>query len=276
VAFDPTRVSQLESVLPCLYWVADRSWLPRDVLLRLLSDLGAPESAAAEVLSRLRTDGTLIAERRGREIDYALAGLARRAFRQTRGALDPTRSDKPKPPPAWKGAFDGLLIAVPAAERPARDRLRRAARMAGYAPLRPGLMIGVRNRWTALAEVVGDLPASASVSPVTLGLKTDDARRAAADAWRLDRASRRLHAQADRLEAAAAAPGFGSGAAALSGYVVLVLPVYRLFVRVPPLPSELLPSDWPVDRLVAAVGTVRHGLGAAAATYVDELLSHER
>ncbi|HEU5484749.1 MAG TPA: hypothetical protein VFU98_07575, partial [Microlunatus sp.] len=188
----------------------------------------------------------------------------------------PARTENPKPPPPWKGSFDGLLVAVPATERPARNRLRRAARMAGYAPLRPGLMIGVRNRWTALAEVVGDLPAAASVYPVTLGMRLDDARRAANDAWRLDRASSKLHTLADRLEVIGTRPPSEYGAAALRGYVTQVLPAYRLFVRVPPLPVELLPEDWPVARLVESVTVVRGHLGARAATYVEELLSHGR
>jgi DNA-binding transcriptional regulator PaaX len=44
-------------------------------------------------------------------------------------------------------------------------------------------------------------------------------------------------------------------------------------VGIPQLPPELLPADWPVPRLVAALAEVRDGLGQAAEAYVAGVLA---
>jgi len=137
-------------------------------------------------------------------------------------------------------------------------------------------MIGVRSGWIALADVAADLPAAAYVHPVTLGMKIGDARRAAVEAWRLDRAATKISTVADRLEQTHDGQGGESAAEALRSYVRLTLPAYRLLIQVPTLPGELEPPDWPMPRMIAAMRTVRAGAGAAAQAYVGELLSSDR
>lgn len=260
---------RLTSVVPFLFGVSDRSRLPGTALVELLTATGASETAARSVLARMRADGGLLSIRHGRRTDYELAGLVKEAFVRARAQGHP----EPTPPPGnWSGTFHGLLYAVPEAERAHRDRLRHAARLAGYASLRPGLSIAIQDGWPSLATAVADLPPSVNVYPLTLRMAPDDARSAAAEAWELSAVARRTGALVGRLEAAADHPHRGSAPDALRRYVELALPAYRFFVGIPQLPAELLPVDWPAPRLVAALAAVRANVGVAAEAYVRQVL----
>ena len=262
------------SVVPFLFGVAMRPRLPGTVLVRLLIDVGATESAARSVLSRLRRDGALAGHRRGRTTDYELAGLVGEAFLRARAVGNPDRVAALSPPNPWKGEFQGLLFGVPEELRSHRDRLRNAARLAGYAPLRPGLMVAAWDGWPALADVVAGLPNTATIYPLTLRMTPDDARRAAAEAWRLPEVAANTETLIARLVAGReAGSGATPSAVSLQHYVELALPAYHFFVGIPQLPVELLPDDWPVPRLVEALAGVRDGLGAAAETYVAAVLA---
>ena len=261
------------SVVPFLFGVAMRSRLPGTVLVRLLIDVGATESAARSVLARLRSDGALAGHRRGRTTDYELAGLVGEAFLRAQAVGNPDRMAALPTGGPWTGEFHGLLFGVPENLRSHRDRLRNAARLAGYAPLRPGLMVAARDGWSALAAVVSELPDVATIYPLTLRLTPEDARRAAAEAWRLPEVAANAEALIAGLVAAReAGSGAPPSAAALRRYVELALPAYHFFVGIPQLPVEVLPDDWPVPRLVVALAGVRDGLGAAAETYVAGVL----
>jgi phenylacetic acid degradation operon negative regulatory protein len=270
---DDDRSPRLVSVVPFLFGVAMRPRLPGTVLIRLLGDVGASESAARSVLARLRGDGAVTAHRRGRTSDYELAGLVEEAFLRARAVGNPDRVPAPAPPQPWAGEFHGLLYGVPEHLRSHRDRLRHAARLAGYAPLRPGLMLSAFDGWGALAEVVAALPGAVTLYPVTLRLTPDDARRAAGEAWRLPEVAAATEKLIDRLVAGAGAADVEPGPAALQRYVELALPAYHFFVGIPQLPVELLPEGWPVPRLVAALAAVREGWGAAAGASVAEVLA---
>ncbi len=261
------------TVVPFLFGVAMRSRLPGTVLVRLLSDVGASESAARSVLARLRGDGSVTTHRRGRTSDYELAGLVREAYLRARAVGNPDRVPAPAATPPWTGEFHGLLYGVPEHLRSYRDRLRHAARLSGYAPLRPGLMVSAWDGWSALAPIVADLPEVVTLYPVTLRLTPDDARRAAAEAWRLPEVAAATDELVDRLVAGADTTPADVGPAALQRYVELALPAYLFFVGIPQLPVELLPDGWPVPRLVAALAAVRDGLGAAAEAHVAAVLT---
>jgi phenylacetic acid degradation operon negative regulatory protein len=267
--------SRLVSVVPFLFGVGDRTRLPGTALVRLLTDTGASESAARSVLARLRADGGLRSIRRGRNVDYELAGLVEAGFRRALGIGHPER-DETAPRPAWSGEFHGVLFTFAEDDRSHRDRLRSAARLAGYAPLRPGLMISPWDGWSALAGVVSRLPESATVYPLALRLTPADARAAAAEAWQLPTVAANTHALIDRLTAALEEAPPESGPAALARYVELALPAYRFFVGIPRLPDELLPADWPLAGLQQALGQVRDRIGLPAEAYVQRVLAGER
>lgn len=265
---------RLVAYVPFLFGIADRTRLPGTVLVRLLVDIGASQSAARSVLARLRADGGLRSVRRGRHTDYELAGLVASAFRRARGTGHPEMSDHPGSAGGWPGEFHGILFTIAERDRPHRDRLRNAARLAGYAPLRPGLMISPWDGWPALAGAVARLPPGSTVYPLVLRLAADDARSAAAETWGLARVASGTQSLIVGLARAVADDaGALRGPRALARYAELALPAYHFFIGVPALPPELLPPDWPLARLVETLGRVREHFGTAAESYVSEVLA---
>ncbi|GAA3630845.1 hypothetical protein [Microlunatus ginsengisoli] len=261
------------AAVPFVFGVADRMSLPGTALVRLLTDVGISESAARSSLARLREDGALRSVRHGRRTDYELAGLVEAAFLRARATGHPELG-QPDAAASWSGEFHGLLFAIPETERPHRDRLRHAARLAGYAPLRPGLMIATADGWPALAEIVADTPDGATICPLVLRLAPADARTAALQAWNLARVAVNAEALIGRLHAAVDDdPASPSGPDALRRYTELAMPAYRFFIGIPQLPAELLPPDWPFDRLVAALAAVRTYVGLAAERYVADVVA---
>ena len=211
--------------------------------------------------ARLRADGGLRSIRHGRTVDYELAGLVETAFRRALGTGHPDRRDDEARAGGWSGYFHGILFTLPEDARSHRDRLRNAARLVGYAPLRPGLMISPWDGWPALGDVVAALPGSATVYPLRLAFALPDARAAAAEAWQLPRVAANTEGLSERLAAALEDDPPSAGPAVLSRYVELALPAYHFFVGIPRLPDELLPSDWPLPRLVSVLSRVRSGSG---------------
>ncbi len=265
---------RLVAYVPFLFGIADRARLTGTVLVELLVDIGVSESAARSVLARLRADGGLRSVRRGRRTDYELAGLVESAFRRARKTGHPEMSDQPGHDGGWSGEFHGILFTIAERDRSHRDRLRNAARLAGYAPLRPGLMISPWDGWPALADAVARLPAGSTVYPLVLRLTADDARSAAAEAWGLARVAASTEALIVALARAVADDsGELRGPAALARYAELALPAYHFFIGVPTLPPELLPPDWPLRRLVETLGRVREHFGTAAEVYVGDVLA---
>jgi phenylacetic acid degradation operon negative regulatory protein len=265
---------RLVAYVPFLFGIADRTRLPGTVLVRLLVDIGASASAARSVLARLRADGGLRSLRHGRRTDYELAGLVDSAFRRARRTGHPELPDHRRDDGRWPGEFHGILFTIAESDRSHRDRLRNAARLAGYAPLRPGLMISPWDGWPALADAVALLPAASTVYPFVLRLAAADARSAAAEAWGLARVAAATEALIVELARAVADDsGELRGPAALARYAELALPAYRFFIGVPALPRELLPPDWPLLRLVETLGRVREQFGTAAESYVGEVLA---
>jgi phenylacetic acid degradation operon negative regulatory protein len=272
VASDPDhREIPIASLISFLYGVTGRDVLPGPVLIRLITDLGIADSAARSAIARMRRNGQLAGTRHGRITDYQLIGLAASGFRHARQLGHPGAA---RPERVWQGEFAGILYGVPERLRRHRDRLRTAALLAGYAPLRPGLLIAVTDGWDTLAPTVASLPAAVTIYPVTLRMKPADAKSAAIEAWNLVRLARHLDDQAGRLKRALrAGPGVRpNGPAALRRLAQLTVPVYRSFIVVPPLPAELLPDDWPQPELVRLLGEVHATFGPPARQYVTTVL----
>lgn len=253
-------------LVPFLCGVAEREDLPGPVLVRLLTDLGLGEAAARTLLARMRTRGALRAERHGRMVSYRLAGATAAAFRRVQ------RADRAPAP--WAGVFHGVLYTVPEEERAFRDALRRAAMLAGYGPLRPGLSVSPHDRWDALADAVSKPPAGARVYPVQLRLALDDARTVAAEAWNLDelaaRYRQRVTTMRRRLASGRSDPP--PTARTLRTYTQLLRPAIQILLVDPGLPDELLPPDWPRAEVVAAVAATEQRFQGPSRRYVDSLL----
>src|ERR1700724_1940712 len=76
--------SQTVALVPFLFGVTGTDELAGVALTRLLGDLGIGAAAARQQLARMRRDGQLSASRRGRGVDYRLAGPFAATFRRLR------------------------------------------------------------------------------------------------------------------------------------------------------------------------------------------------
>ncbi|MEW9549240.1 PaaX family transcriptional regulator C-terminal domain-containing protein [Nonomuraea sp. NPDC050783] len=256
------------ALVPFLYGVARREELPGVVLVRLLTDLGLSEGAARSLIARMRRDGLLAATPRGRGADYRLAGGFLADFRRA-------RDRQPGPPPAWEGRFHAVFYTVPEAQRAYRDRLRRAATLARYGLMQPGVLISPTDRRALLVAELGDPPPAGTVYHGHVGLPVADAAEVAYRAWDLAELNGRFREHAARLRAAVrgwSAPPEPDGAT-LAAYVRLLGGALVDTVRVPPLPAELLPADWALPELHAAVGEVFARCGPPSHAYVARLLA---
>lgn len=253
-------------LVPFLFGVTGREWLPGPALVRMCTDAGLPAATARTTISRLRDRGGLHAERQGRHLNYRLAGATAAAFTRLEGAHPPADD--------WDHVFHGILYTVPEKERAFRDALRRSAVLTGYGHLRAGLLIAPRDAWETVSAQMPPVPAGARVAPLRLQLAPDDARAAAAEAWDLDAIAAALDAQRRRLDDAfAAADGPPEPSAeSLRAYLDLVRPVFRALLWEPSLPVALLPPTWPRQALLASLHRALAHHQPAARRYTDTLL----
>jgi hypothetical protein len=128
--------------------VSPRAALPGPVLVRLLNDLGLEEGAARSTILRMRHAGWITSVRTGRTVGYAPSPSPLAGHR--RHTEQPTAAGR-----AWDGTFHGMLVTVPERRRSFRDALRRAAALAGYRSLRPGLLIAPSDRTAEIAPWTG-------------------------------------------------------------------------------------------------------------------------
>ncbi|MFB9236532.1 hypothetical protein ACFFWC_13385 [Plantactinospora siamensis] len=252
-------------MVPFLFGVTGRPELPGALLTRLLGDLGLSRAAARALLLRMRNDGQLVGTRRGRGVDYRLAGSAARGFERVRTAAQPPRTE-------WTGAFHALLHQVPESRRAFRDALRRAAVMTGYGILQQGVLIALTDRSHLLAPLA-DPPAEAMVYSARLAMSDAEAARAARHAWSLDelaaRHRRHIATLRDAVRQGRTPP---AGPAGLRRYAELLRAPLIDTLSSPRLPEPLEPADWPMPDLQAAIGEVQRVYGGPAVSYARSLL----
>src|SRR5699024_9226800 len=115
--------------VPFLFGALGASAVTGPVLVRLLSELGVHESAARNLLVRMRNMGFLEVERSGRMAIYRINAEFTHRYRQVEGTAAA---------PIWQGRFDGIVYSIPEKFRRLRDRLHHTALAAGYGQLRSG------------------------------------------------------------------------------------------------------------------------------------------
>lgn len=259
--------SRTIGLVPFLFGLADGPTLPAAVLNRLLVDLGMSPAAAKAQLARMRQRGQLATTRRGRTVDYRLAGPFAESFQRIRTWAPSS--------PSWDGSFHALLYQVPEAARAFRDQFRRNALLVGYGLLQQGVLIAVDDRSGALAGILADRPANATVYPARLRLSLPDARTAAATAWALPDVARRYlrHCRTLRAALADSAHRPESGPTAVRRLAELMNAPAIDSLLAPDLPAELLPEDWPSGQLADLIGRVAERYGPAASGYVRSLVN---
>jgi len=255
------------SLVVFTFRVARREELPGPVLLELLSSLDVSPGAARAVLLRMRRAGWLDVARHGRQATYRLSPLLSSSAQRLVEILGAA--------PPWDGTFFGLLYSVPEGERAFRDALRRAAMLAGYGMLRPGLLISPVDRSEDLRWSLDRERGTAQVLSLRLSLSTEDARDVAAEVWSLTSlaAAYRRRATVLRRQLTAVRRRPPAASQVLRRYAGALLPVFEVASRDPGLPGELLGDDWPgreVGRLVAETFAT---MGPMVTDYVSQLLS---
>jgi phenylacetic acid degradation operon negative regulatory protein len=181
--------------------------------------------------------------------------------------------------PAWDGVFHGLLFAIPESCRAYRDALRRAAVLAGFGLLRPGLLVTTdERRWNRIESMLTTAPAASRLLRAELRLAPADAHAAAAEAWPLDALAATYRRQAAELlravDAHRTTPPTGPSSVRLMWEVMT--PISGTAISDPGLPLELLPADWPgceMKRAVEAAGIV---VGPGVQAYIADLVAASR
>lgn len=252
------------SLIPFLFGCSRLEGFPGTPLIRLLGDLGVTEAAARTTLARLRTNGSLTSTRFGRRSQYRLNGPMKAAFERARERPDDDR---------WDGGFHGIIYGVPERDRYFRDMLRLEMVRLGYAPLRPGLMISPRDRFDDLAKVREGMPAGAYAMRTWIGLTLADARESAERAWSLTLLEREYARQAKMLQRLSRrSRSIRPDAATLRNFFQHQRTVLSLYLSDPRLPSELLPSSWPIQEVDAARRAFRETWSPSIIRYIDSVI----
>lgn len=256
-----TNRRQTIGLVPFLFGVAQTDQLAGVVLVRLLGELGLGVAAARQQLSRMRNDGQLNAIRRGRGVDYQLAGPFAATFRRLRSSGEP--------PPPWAGQFRTLLYQMPEAQRAYRDRLRRSAQLLGYGLLQPGVLISVPDLSDELAAVLAAAPPGCHIHRGTLHVSTTAAAAIARTAWDLDELADAFREQLATLSLAMGAHGTPPATAGTLRRLSQLrnTPLVDL-ISDPGLPPQLLPANWPGPELAHLMKQVRDRYLPPAAQYI--------
>jgi len=237
-------------LVPFLFGVTGRTELPGGALTDLLIDAGLSRSAARALIARMRTAGQLASSKRGREVDYRLAGNFARGFERI-------RSGAARPVTPWTGRFHALLYQVPEGQRAFRDQLRRHALFVGYGIMQPGVLIALTDLSPRLAEVLAAKPGDASVRVGTIALSVEDAAEVAFEAWDLARVGANYREHIASLRTALKAEDeLPATAETLKAFADLSMPPLVDTLRDPGLPPELRPADWPWVELVGLIEEV--------------------
>lgn len=244
-----------------LFGLAGRPELPGVTLRRMLADLEVSPDAARSLLARMVREDQLTSRRDGRTTTYALAGAFAAGWERVRDQA----MTRPVP---WPGHFHALLHTVPETHRGFRDQLRRAAVLAGYGVLQPGVLIALTDRSQALTDVLAAAPPDARIRRATLGMTRAEAADAASVAWGLPDLAARFHAHVAAMDPPAPAPGPG----AFRAFVDVLQPALTDTLREPALEPDLMPPGWPGPMLRTALGRYQRAHEPVLAAYRDEVL----
>jgi phenylacetic acid degradation operon negative regulatory protein len=131
--------------------------IPLRVVLRLGEDLGVSEDAVRSAALRMVRDGWLIAERRGRESQYALTPRGHRLMLEGRRRMF-SRPDEP-----WDGRWCIVALSIPEARREVRDRMRKEMGWLGFGSPFSALYISPRDYHEEVLRLATELDARGQV-----------------------------------------------------------------------------------------------------------------
>ena len=203
---------------------AHPAWATASDLIRLTNDFGIKETTLRVALTRMVGAGDLIRSADGYRLSDRL--LARQ--RRQDDAIDPRTR-------AWRGQWVVLIVTSVGNDARTRAALRTAMYNKRFGELREGV-------WMRPDNLDLDLGPELDARVRVLWSRDDAPAELAAQLWDLPawaQTGRRL------LDEMAAAPD-------IPGRFMVAAATVRHLLTDPVLPDELLPSDWPGDRLRAA------------------------
>ena len=203
---------------------AHPAWATAAELLRLTSDFGIREPTLRVALTRMVSGGDLVRSDDG----YRLSGRLLARQRRQDDALNPATQD-------WDGGWITAVVTTVGTDAKTRATLRGALRDNRFGELREGV-------WLRPDNLDAEMPAIARGRVRVLRAHDDNPAQLARQLWDLRDWSKTGHRLLGEMNAADDIPG---------RFVVAAAMVRHLLTD-PVLPAELLPTDWPADRLRAA------------------------
>ncbi len=206
-------------------------------LTALLAAFDVTEETARVTLSRMKREGWLQTRRVGRASWYSLNERSWRLLDEGRPRIFQRRTR------AWDGRWHMVIYSVPEAERPMRERLRKALAWLGFGPLAPSTWISPYDRIADLQALLDDdVKVSIDTFTADTGSRDRD-RELAARCWDLDGIDATYRAFSRLTEQRLAGLGT-TDADAFVNRVQLVDDYRRIPFADPDLPPELLPAGW--------------------------------
>ncbi len=193
-------------------------------LIRLTADFGIKETALRVALTRMVGAGDLIRSAEGYRLSDRLLARQRRQ--------DDAMHPRTRP---WRGDWLVLIVTSVGGDARTRAALRTVMHDKRFGELREGV-------WMRPDNVALDLDPDVAGRVRVLKARDDAPAELAGDLWDLPVWSQTGHRLLGEMAAASDIPGRFLAAAA----------IVRHLLTDPMLPAELLPADWPGDRLRAA------------------------
>lgn len=200
---------------------AHPAWATAAELLRLTADFDIKETTLRVALTRMVAVGDLVRSDDGYRLSERLMARQRRQD----AALDPTIRD-------WDGRWITVVVTAVGSDARSRAAMRNALLDSRFAELREGVWLRPDN----LAE---ELPAEIDGRARILRARDDAPGELAATLWDLPAWSATGLRLLREMDAAEGIPDRFAVAAA----------IVRHLLTDPVLPKDLLPADWPADRL---------------------------
>ncbi len=218
-----TRLTARSVVLSVLLG-AHPAWATAAELVRLTSDFDIREPTLRVALTRMVAAGDLVRSADGYRLSERL--LARQ--RRQDDALHPPTKD-------FDGTWITVVVTTVGTDARSRAALRNALQNNRFGELREGV-------WLRPDNLDAELPEAADGRVRVLKARDDDPPSLVAALWDLPQWSRVGRRLLREMDAARSIPArFGTAAA-----------IVRHLLTDPVLPPELLPQDWPGDRLRTA------------------------
>lgn len=234
------------STVGFIFGVCQARALPGPILIDLLDHVGTPPDAARALLRRMTGLGSLSRETAGRATVYRMAGHMLARFYTIRVG---------RTEPAWPGHFQLVAYDLSSQERVWRDRMRAAAHRGGFVRLRPGVLIGFESpeSWlrpfTLLRDQLG------LVDTGTWAVDVATARRVTHRCWDVETHRQSITATIAAVAGLVDTPP-ADGWEALRQLQTAGSSAAIIWLDVPRVPVELLPADWPMQRLSQVVDAV--------------------